>query len=193
MIKVTIQGTRPLLMQSDRLVDPTDPISREKARAAKSKDKATDAGQGEIGRLEFLGSLYLDDDGEPCIPQDNILRALRDAAAREKLGKAVREQIVCNAEWFKLQYDGPRDPKKLFADRRFVFRKSVVNAGGNTRVMRTRPRFPAGWSLDIELSIEGHRTLTSEDVRRFFEIAGPLGIGTWRPRYGGFVVTKWSE
>ena len=192
MINVTIRGTRPLIMQSDRLVDPLDPFSKQKAQAAKSKDKATEAGQEKLGRLEFLGSLYLDEDSEPCIPQDNILRALRDAAAREKMGKTVREQIVCDVDNFKLKYDGPRDAEKLYRDGRFVFRKSVANAGGQTRVMRTRPRFPVGWSLSFSLSIEGHRTLLAEDVLRFLNVAGPLGIGTWRPRYGGFVVESFE-
>lgn len=193
MIKATIVGTRPLLMQSDRLSDPTDPIARAKALAAKARDKSTDAGQDEIARLEFLGSLYLDDDGAVCIPADNILRALRDAAARERKGKMVQEQIVCERESFPLVYEGPRDPEAMFRDPRFSLRKSVVLDGPKKkRVVRTRPRFPAGWSACLELSIEGARTLTPADLRRFLDGAGALGLGSWRPRYGGFQVVRWE-
>lgn len=188
-IQITIEGTRPLIMQSDRLVDPLDPLTQELKRAAKSKDKATEKGQNELGRIEFLGCLYLDDDGRVCIPQDNILRMLRDAAAREKLGKTVREQIVCAEDSFRLEYDGPTTAEKLWQDRRFVFRKSVVN-NGKTRVMRTRPRFPVGWRLTFAVDIEGERSLKQDDVERFARAAGPLGLGTWRPRYGGFRVVE---
>jgi histone H3/H4 len=188
-IFITIEGTRPLIMQSDRLVDPLDPLTVALKRAAKDKDKATDKGQDKLARIEFAGCLYLDDNERVCIPQDNILRMLRDAAAREKLGKTVREQIVCTAESFVLEYDGPKDAEKLYEDRRFVFRKSVVN-NGKTRVMRTRPRFPTGWRLVFGVDIEGERTIKQEDIERFARTAGPLGLGTWRPRYGGFRVVE---
>ena len=185
-IKITIEGTRPLIMQSDRLVDALDPLAQELKRAAKSKDKNSEKGQQEIARIEFMGCLYQDENGVVGIPQDNLLRMLRDGGAKERMGKEAQSQLTILDEFHPLQYAGPKTAEKLLADPAHVFRKSVVV--GRARVMRTRPRFPAGWKLSFQVLIGGNATLKVEDVRRFIDSAGPLGIGTFRPRYGGFKV-----
>ncbi len=190
-IKVQITGEKPILIQSDRLADPLDPIAREKTSLSKHRDKKTDEYQEKIGKLEWFGALYLDEEGRPqvAIPCDNIVRALRDAAAKFKLGETVRREIVVSPDLIPFEYDGPRDLEQLYADPRFRFRKTV--AQGKVRVVRVRPRLPV-WGLSFEISIAGAATLRPDEVRKFLEAAGMVGLGTWRPRYGHFSVQRFN-
>lgn len=192
-IKVRIEGERPIIIQSDRLVDPLDPMSIEKRRLAKHKDKASEAFQADIGRIEWFGALYLDDDCKPrlAIPCDNILRAMRDAAAREKLGETVKREVTIDPPLIDfLDHGGPKDLEAMYADPRFVLRKSVAQQ--KARVMRVRPRLPV-WAAEFTMTIGGAQTLTEDDVRRILTNAGMVGIGTWRPRYGHFRVTRFEK
>ena len=87
----------------------------------------------------------------------------------------------------RLAYDGPKDPRALCDDPRFRLRCGV--RVGTSRVMRTRPRFPA-WAAD--LAVDYLPSLLNEhDVRRFVVVAGEqVGVGDWRPRFGRFLVDE---
>ena len=194
---VRIESERPIIIQSDRLADPLDPISKEKTRLAKHKDKKTDEYQEKIGKLEWFGSLYLDDDGAPAmvIPCDNIIRAMRDAAARERFGKDVYSEITVDPPLIPIEHSGPKNIESMYAfetggRRPFVFRKTVAQQ--KARVVRVRPRIDK-WALEFEVTVGGSKTLDGEAVKRFLEVAGMTGIGTWRPRYGHFRVVKFKK
>lgn len=198
--KIRLEGTRPMLIQSDRMADPMNKEAQEKRRMAKAKDKNTDAVQLEIGRIEWFGSLYTDEDGKPraAIPSDNIIRAIRDAAAEEKGGKEVYKQIMVAYDadqvepLIPIEHDGPKDVAKLYGDGMtspYVFRKTVKQ--GQNRVVRVRPRFPV-WAIEFHAIIGGTETIRAEDLRRYLDRAGTVGLGTWRPRYGHFRVAKFD-
>jgi hypothetical protein len=54
--------------------------------------------------------------------------------------------------------------------------------------MRTRPKFPAGWTLNFLVSFDP-TVLNEESVVKAMQDGGALiGICDWRPRFGKFEV-----
>lgn len=181
--KAKLIGTAPLLMHNGRLADPMDPAT--KALAAVSKGKAKDLEK--TARAEFMGSLYLNDELEPCVPVDCILAAVIAGAKAYKNGKAAQAGVydVAGMTSFPLVYKGPRDPEKLFDNPLFRDRRSVRVQ--MARIMRTRPMF-RNWSLDIELEFDP-TLIAEQDLTQSIERAGKaIGICDYRPRFGRFTV-----
>jgi hypothetical protein len=55
-----------------------------------------------------------------------------------------------------------------------------------------RPALNAGWRLPFQLMIVDDRR-SPEHIKRAVEEAGLLvGLGSWRPEYGRFVLTEWA-
>ena len=191
--KVTIEGTRPLLMHNGRLADPLDQATKKLSAAAKKKNKSDDE-IAEVGRLEFVGSLYHDAKLGPYLPVDNLQAMLIEGARKRKMGKDFESLIEVmeppGFDGYKLDYKGPRDLDGLWSREEFRLRKQA--RVGQSRVMRTRPRFPKGWSCKFEIEILEDGP-DAEHVERALADAGRLiGIGDWSPRYGCFAVTEFK-
>lgn len=185
-LKLKLIGTRPLLMHNGRLADPLD-IASKTLKVLADKKKKTDAEQEETARLEFLGSLYLDDQGEPVVPSDLLLACIVAGAKKSKEGNRIKEGVWCDLFSFPLLYSGPRDHAGLWADEQFRLRKPVRVR--MARVMRTRPRFPK-WELKPVLVFD-NTVINREDLLRVTETAGAyIGMGDWRPMYGRFEVKE---
>lgn len=190
--KVKIEGTRPLLMHNGRLADPLDPATKSLSAAAKKKSKSDDE-IADVSRLEFEGSLYIDDKSGPYLPVDNLQAMLVEGARKRKLGKefeSLVEVVVpeTGPEGYRLEYKGPRDPKGLWSAKMYLRKQARV---GQSRVMRTRPRFK-DWSCSFEIEILEDGP-DAEHVQRALTDAGRLiGIGDWSPRYGRFEVTEFK-
>lgn len=59
-------------------------------------------------------------------------------------------------------------------------------------VLIRRPMFNAGWKLTLRFNVTDDRR-SPDSIRRALEEAGALvGLGSWRPEYGRFIVTDWS-
>lgn len=189
-LSFTIAGDAPLLMHNGRLAAQDDPYARKMCEIT-SKRKKVDADYEELARLEFLGGLYLGKNGEPCIPSlvfEACLIGKGGAARKERMGKeaAAALWVLDNAP---LIYEGPREPEKLWEDKRFVSQMLVVVRG--SRVTRTRPIFRE-WSADVTLQFN-EELLDEKDVRRWVEVAGEqCGLMDWRPRFGRFSVS-WHD
>lgn len=181
-LKFKISGVSPLLHHNGQLVDPLNQHSRSIAEITK-KRKKTDSDHAEMSRREWFGSLYVSG-GEPCIPAEMIEAALIKGAMKEKRGPAAKAGILVEDN-ARLEYDGPRDPKKLWEDDKFKLR--VAAKIGQSKVMRTRPRFNK-WSAEVVVKFLPS-LLNAKEIRDFLVTAGEqIGIGDWRPRFGRFVV-----
>ena len=200
-IEFHIRGTVPLMMHNGQLSDPLNPYAQAlDAAQKKSKKVKTEANLVELARVEFMGSLYVDD-GEPCIPGEGIEAMIRAAAKQSKQGKQVQTGLFCEGNW-KVIYDGPKEPEKLWesrgdaggqdgplAGRRFVDRRRCKIQGN--AVMRTRPIFP-NWELKFVVSFDPE-ALNRRSVVEFVELAGQvIGLYEGRPRFGRFEVVKVS-
>jgi hypothetical protein len=181
-----IEGTAPLLMHAARLADPLDPAAKMLA-AVTSKRKKTDDDHMEVARLEFIGSLYLNDPFGPYIPAPNLETCLFRGATKTRAGTTMKSALFIPNDVNPLIYRGPRDAEGLWADKQFVHRASVKV--GTSRVMRTRPVFPT-WQCQFTGYLDNEQ-LDQAAFAGIADTSGRLvGLGDWRPRYGRFTVTR---
>ena len=183
-VRITLNGTAPLLMHNSRLANPLDPATKALKKVTAKRSK-TDDDHAEVARLEFLGGLYIDEVG-PYLPGENIWRCLYDAAKKFKKGIKVKEGLFVATDVNPLAYRGPRSAEAMWTDANFHLTASAKNQ--QSRIMRTRPMFRE-WRADCEAIIDPN-ILDVADIEQIAETAGMLiGIGDWRPRYGRFAAT----
>ena len=175
-----ITGASPLLFHNGHLADPLNEHAKAMASVS-SKRRKTEADHWRLAELEFMGSLYLSG-GRPCIPAEMLEAVLFKAANLERKGLKAKAGLVVR-ENLTLDYDGPKDPDKLWRNSKFWLRCGV--RVGPSRVMRTRPKFDK-WQARLEIDYMPH-LLNRQDVDSFLSVAGEqIGIGDWRPRFGRF-------
>ena len=169
-VKIRLTGTTPLVMHSNRLVDPLHPLKKEIA-AITIKKKKTDADHLEISRLEFIGSIYCGDEG-PFIPGANMRACLITGAKRDKMGSTFKSAIFVENDGI-LKYDGPRDVKGLWEKGdEFAWRTPVGNQS-NT-IMRTRPRFN-DWETEFTVDFDEEQ-VNIEHLENALRHAEKIGI-----------------
>lgn len=188
-----LKGRAPLLMHNGRLADPLNPYTVALKRATEVKKK-TETQHQEVARLEFLGGLYLNADGEPIIPCENIEAMVKYAGRRKKLGQECERAVVCLGDPGLVLGGGnwPKGETALWEWKNHVlaFRKTAGMRGST--VVRTRPMF-ATWTLRVELQLD--TTMMNPDtLKDVLKIAGrEIGLGDWIPRYGRFEAECVSE
>lgn len=176
-------GVAPLIMHAGNLSDPLSKWSKAIKSITAKKNNKTDADHEEMSRLEFLGGLYMGNDG-PVVPADNVEACLVNGAMKKSCGPKAKAGIFVQ-EHSSLIYDGPRDAAELYLDERF--RSRVSAKVQKNRVIRTRPIFQ-NWSIIVKLDFED-TLLNRSQVVDFAKIAGAIvGLGDWRPRHGRFTV-----
>jgi hypothetical protein len=179
-----IKGIRPLLTHNGQLSDPTNEWTKH-IKLISSKRNKTDADHDELSKREFMGSLYLNKNKVPCIP-DHMLEACIISGARAfKLGKKAEAgiRVIGSAE---LEYDGPKDPDELY--KKEFFLKSRVRIK-DASVTRTRPKFE-DWTVTFIVDYL-EDTISADDLDKSLKRAGEVsGLGDWRPKYGLFEVVE---
>ena len=191
-IRFEIEGKRPLLMHSLRLLNKFDPLSREKATLTSARKKS-DADQMRIQEIDWLGSMYFDPQIGPYIPSDNIEAMIVEGAKISKGGKDVKRAVTILEDRAPLRYEGPRDLEGLYGDGcgPFVDTRGVRNQA--QRVMRCRPIF-MHWALTFTASFNTTVIKNAETLARFVTDAGDLvGLGDYRPKFGRFSVISVAE
>ena len=181
---ILITGTQPLLMHNGQLADEFNPIVREiKKLTAKKGTKRTEDDRWELRRLEWVGSLYYDNDFGPYIPGLSIEASLKEAARLTRRGKDVERGVRITSDINPLAYSGPREKDDLYKDVNYVFSTTVgVRA---SRITRTRPIF-RDWAVEAE-GIYDPELLDLPALIDFARSAGLyVGLCDWRPRYGTF-------
>lgn len=182
-IEVRVRGVAPLLLHNAQLADPLNPLTRA-IKAITGKRKKTDADLEELARLEFHGGLYLDAKGRPAVPGECIEGCIRDGAKKTRKGKDVQCGVLSDGVW-PLEYDGPKDPEKLWLVAAFRdYRGCKVNNG---IVMRMRPKFPS-WALTFRVAYHPE-VVSRTSLDEWIVTAGQfVGVGDYRPKFGRFEV-----
>jgi hypothetical protein len=182
-IRITLQGTSPLLMHNPQMVDPEFEINRE-IKALTSKRKKTDEDLKNIARLEWYGGLY-QSDGVIVQPTAKARKCIVNTARISKLGKAVERAISFSDVYVPLVYQGPKNIDEIWKSGNFVSRLSVGVNG--KRVMRVRPSF-SPWAMQIDGLFVEDAGLNFDELARVVELAGQVeGIGDNRINgYGRF-------
>lgn len=185
-IRLRLTGTRALLMHNCRLADPRNPVARAIKELTRNRQK-TDSTYEEIEKLEWLGSLYQDDEGRVVVTEDMILGAGINGAKKMKAGPAMKAAVLGTQPFYPLIYDGPREALELYESGKFIDYRGVVVQ--RNRTMRARPRFN-DWSVEAELMVDEEQ-INVKDVVRAYELAGRMhGLGDFRPRFGRFEVEQ---
>jgi hypothetical protein len=180
-IRLEGEENEPLIMHNGLLADREYEWTK-RLSAVTGKRKKTDEDHAAVAELEWRGGLYYDPELGPYLPGDNVRRSLLDAARLSKEGKNIERGVLRLTKRNRLQYDGPRDPEKLWADPRFRHRAMVKVS--TSKVARTRPQF-LGWSATVTIDFDT-AVLDSRDLLRIAQAAGQfIGIGDGRPFYGG--------
>ncbi len=186
-LKLKFKGKKPLLMHNARLADQLDEYTKALKKAT-DNDRKTDAGHKEISRCEFVGGLYIDDDGL-YLPSEYPIAVINCGARLMKKGTAVSRGVMIFEEKIRLRaWDAngkaaPKTSKALWKlGRTFVDRRSVKNQ--RNRVMRTRPKFPK-WEMDFDLCYDPEM-INQETLTLSAEKAGNyIGMGDFRPACRG--------
>ena len=183
-IEFHLRGIVPTMMQADILANPLHPLKRDLQKIT-GKNNKSDADHEEIARIEFVASLYYDDEIGPYWPAQNIERMFFDAAKLSRQGQTIRRGFTIPQDKTALIYKGPRVPEKLYADLKFVDMRSVVVS--RKRIMRCRPIFPE-WEIKFA-AIYDSEILNRETLEELANVAGQyIGLSAYRPRFGRFEV-----
>lgn len=184
-----LKSVCPLMMHNGQLADPLNDFAVA-LKAISGKRKKTDADHEEMGRLEFLGGLYMGQNGhglQPVVPAQNIRATLIHAARKRREGKQA-EAGVFVLDPLYLEYDGPTDPDDLWEKGSPFVDRSIVSVQRN-KVARTRPIFPH-WEGKVNVTFDDE-VLNESQLDEWFRIAGQIiGFCERRPMYGRFEVIE---
>lgn len=181
-ISLDIEGQTPLLMHSDKGVDPEHPLNKELFLiTSKTTSKRTEAENKEMSRLEWLLGIYTD--GEQVVyPTAAVVRCFNEAAKVTKEGKKVIRGLSLEGIEVPLSHKSMGTPvEDLFDLPAYVDRRSV--GIGQKRVMRTRPRF-LPWSFTVTGELFDD-VMNLDDLERIGDLAG-RAIGLGDNRVNGF-------
>lgn len=184
--RYTITGTTGLIVHNGQLANPLHPIVKQMKKIT-AKKKKTEEDHEELARLEWYGSLYLGDKGEPVMPGECLEALIRSGAKKTRQGKDVQSSVLVDG-LIPIQYEGPKNIDKLWAmgDK---FAISVPVKVVSAKVIRTRPIFRS-WKLTFDVKF-GPDVIDVADLDGFIVTAGEMcGLCDWRPRYGRFEVTE---
>jgi hypothetical protein len=181
-VSFRITGKSPLLLHNGQLADPTNKVVSEMKKIT-SKRQKTDEDHQELARLEFLGSLYLDSDGAPCIPGLVMESCLKSGAKVAKNGKKLEAGVFIVEENIPIQYNGPKNADALWEDGGFIFRAGVKV--GQARVIRTRPKF-SEWACEFSVEFDSEIIDREEVIRAVVDAGNIKGLCDYRPRHGRF-------
>jgi hypothetical protein len=185
-IKIRIDGTTPLIC--NKFTDAA-------AESASNGSRGSSAGQDRGTPLDIAQSkLYIGNDGNPMIPQPNLLRCLVEGGRFTKIGKSQVTTAKSSILYACVDVQGAEVPiihtQPWKVDTRAV---RIPSTGG--RILAHRPMFD-DWALefvvDLDTSILGEKLL-----RQIIDDAGKrIGMGDFRPQckgpYGRFVVNNWE-
>jgi hypothetical protein len=186
-IEIRCEGTTPLLMCNPRMADHDYPLVRE-LKSISGKQKKTDDDHAQMEMLQWFGGLY-EDDGIVVQPTSKVRKCLIETGRISKLGKHVERSLIMTALNVPLVYEGPRDPKEIFASGNGFVSRLDVGVGKN-RVMRVRPQF-FPWTLVMPAVLLEDAGLNFDELERIVSLAGrATGIGDGRAiGYGRFAGT----
>ena len=184
-ITLKLPGVAPLLMHNGQTADPLNKFAKAMKQISGKRSK-TEADLMELAKLEYLAGLYLNSDGQVCIP-DYVLEATLIAGAKKvKSGPAAKAGLFVG-DGIEFNYGETLTPEGLWDSERFV-NKARVRVS-QAAVMRYRPMFKQ-WTVTAKVEFN-NELLNGKQILEFARHAGQaVGIGDWRPKYGRFTAEE---
>lgn len=181
-----IQGTAPLLMSA---IGP-------KAKAKMKGDGERKVRSRANEESEWRDKLYQEEGGQIYAPARWVERALVGAAKEFKRGRGLKtyEKLFEAAVFVEGRMSD--DPSHLLMGKKepdYIDEQSAVNRATKGRIWVNRPAFQKGWRLTFRIRIEDPEAISAEVVNKVLVHAGRFcGLGSYRPRYGRFIVTNFQ-
>ena len=186
-VSVHITGVTPCIMHNGQSANPLNDFAKA-MKAITDKHDKTDEDQEALAKLQLESSFYIDGEGRPCWPGENIQGGIVSAAKKLNKGTVAKTAVTCDGLW-PIIHDGPKHYKDLMNDPRFIDGRIVKV--GRARVMRTRPIF-RNWSLAFDIHVIEQR-LDLNIVEEIMNIFGEqIGLSDFRPKYGRFLVDSFK-
>lgn len=185
-LTITLTGIAPMLQHNGRLVNPVDPHTQA-LKALTGKRKKTDEDLIDIMQTEARGGCYETTEGLLALPDAAVWRSIKDAATAFKRGRDIERALISDHAMVPLFIEGRNwtcdewlsDPKRI------DYRPVKV---GTSRVMRSRPLVPEGWSSTHHFELL-EDVIDPRDMLPILERAGRLcGVGDYRPSHGRYMV-----
>jgi len=189
-VEITMKGVLPLIMHSQRGMNPREPKAQALAELQSRRSK-TLADRDAISDLEFELSLYYTDKLGPYVPYLAVKRSIEDGGKMLKLGTHVKEALhpcpTCLE--FALIYEGPRGMAGLLAAHEYRDVRTVKVPPRTGKVVeRTRAIFRQ-WGLIGRFLLDNERL----DLRKLSDCSNRSGLYKglleYRPEYGLYEAT----
>jgi len=152
--------------------------------------------------------LYIDPDGKTVVlPADNLLYFMFSSGvpgcAKFFEGKGNKNYIMTglghlfiNPTFIPFTQNGKPIEFIGFGKQFVEFGASALGGTGSARVkqeMKYRPILKMPWELSFEISLVKNDLIDENKLYNWFTRGGiMIGIGTYRPRFGRFMVKKWD-
>ena len=174
-VRIELRGISPMLMHNVQLADPDNKWTKE-ISAITGKRKKTEEDRKAIARLEWFGSLYVEN-GVVVMPTANIRKTLINAAKLNKLGTAVQRGLHFTDFMVPLSYSGPKNIEELYEHDGFQNR-AVVRIQ-SSRTVRVRPQFTE-WAIVADAQLV-ESALDYDSLEAIIDNAGVIeGLGDGR-------------
>ena len=184
-IKFRLTGANTMLMHSDKFADPLNPATKAHKALTSTRKKADEVHEA-IARSEFIGGCYWSKAEGFHLPGVNVEASFLAGAKLQKLGVKFKQAARVLEDALPLAGIKAKTPEALWAIEDHRDSRSVKV--GQARIVRYRPRFNAGWSIEGTLLLDAD-VLNPAEVRKAMTDAGNLiGVGDYRPRFGRFDV-----
>ena len=181
-LQVTLTGTSPMLMHSDKLANPLDPATQAHKEVSGKRNK-TEEDQIWLSRSEWESGIYRGSKDQVIIPSLNLRAVLIRGGALNKLGTHIKRAVHFDMGDNDLIYDGPQTPNAMWKDGRFVDVRAVKV--GPAKIMRCRPLFNE-WMLSFDIMFDPE-AISLPELKMCWENAGNyVGLGDFRPLFGRF-------
>ncbi len=203
-VSVELVGVSALLLNNIIKANPLHPITKGIREYSKKRAKTEDD-LLIMSRLEWLGALYPEKDGSfvvtgsdlaiegfgfPILKANMIESMCIAGAKKHKNGTQFKAGVFCDDNP-KIEFEGQRTIPELYGDMRFVDTRNA-KLQGKTTIFVTRAIFP-DWKIRFRLNYLPD-LINVSDIKQALEVAGQqCGLGTYRPQFGRFEVTKFAE
>jgi hypothetical protein len=106
------------------------------------------------------------------------------------IGMAINNCLIIDEQFIPLLHDGKNITPDEFDDHfQIVHHVARINKSGTAIPNpKERPCLETPWSLKFGIRFIPSGDLTWEVMQQCFDYAGVIGLGTYRPLYGGFEV-----
>ena len=154
-------------------------------------------------KLPTEEKLYLDQDQCLILPAINLFSLLcaenTKSVCRQffgKQGKTIGLGIASfvNIEPFDIPILDDRGKIKFKGfNEQIAIHKSVARVKGGIPNPKERPLINLPWAIEFQLQYVINTQCSYENLRQAVTMGGILGVGTFRPFFGRYEVTKWDE